>query len=176
VCFVKTKILTGPVRLFPKGYQRIFFIINMIIENHLKVIEASDLIQLIQKIILTGRENMNKFKEIRHPYEDSIFQYHFYCPGCKTIHAISPKVHKVTGDLKNPTVSPSVLATSGHYMPGNTGTCWCQFDKEHPDDPSGFKCYRCHSFIKDGKIQFLSDCTHDLKGCTVGLPDIELFD
>ena len=31
----------------------------------------------------------------------------------------------------------------------------------------------CHSFITDGKIQFLSDCTHDLAGKTVELPDID---
>jgi len=30
----------------------------------------------------------------------------------------------------------------------------------------------CHSFITDGKIQFLSDCTHHLAGQTVDLNDI----
>jgi hypothetical protein len=29
----------------------------------------------------------------------------------------------------------------------------------------------CHSFVTDGKIQFLSDCTHALAGQTVALPD-----
>lgn len=32
---------------------------------------------------------------------------------------------------------------------------------------------RCHSFITDGKIQFLDDCTHSLAGQTVDLPEIE---
>jgi hypothetical protein len=31
--------------------------------------------------------------------------------------------------------------------------------------------YRCHSFVKDGQIQFLGDCFHTLKGKTVDLPD-----
>ena len=30
----------------------------------------------------------------------------------------------------------------------------------------------CHHFIRDGKIQFLGDCTHALRGQTVDLPDI----
>lgn len=31
----------------------------------------------------------------------------------------------------------------------------------------------CHSFIKDGRIQYLGDCTHALKGQTIDLPEIE---
>jgi len=31
---------------------------------------------------------------------------------------------------------------------------------------------RCHSFVKDGHIEFLSDCTHDKAGQTVPLPDL----
>ena len=30
----------------------------------------------------------------------------------------------------------------------------------------------CHSFVTDGRIQFLGDCTHDLAGHTVELPDL----
>jgi hypothetical protein len=29
----------------------------------------------------------------------------------------------------------------------------------------------CHSFITDGKIQFLPDCTHELSGKTVELEE-----
>lgn len=29
----------------------------------------------------------------------------------------------------------------------------------------------CHSFVTDGNIQFLDDCTHELKGKTVPLED-----
>ena len=32
---------------------------------------------------------------------------------------------------------------------------------------------RCHSFVKDGRIQFLLDCYHRLKGQTIELPDID---
>jgi hypothetical protein len=29
----------------------------------------------------------------------------------------------------------------------------------------------CHSYVTDGKIQFLNDCTHELAGQTVDLPE-----
>jgi hypothetical protein len=31
----------------------------------------------------------------------------------------------------------------------------------------------CHSFVTDGRIQFLNDCTHSLAGQTVDLPDFD---
>jgi hypothetical protein len=30
---------------------------------------------------------------------------------------------------------------------------------------------RCHSFVREGRIKFLSDCTHELAGQTVDLPE-----
>lgn len=75
-----------------------------------------------------------------------------------------------------PTFSPSVLVTSGHFSahhkPGSP--CWCTYNAEHlPENPNErvFKCVRCHSFVRDGKIQFLGDCSHELKGQTVDLPE-----
>ena len=56
------------------------------------------------------------------------------------------------GDLEKPTIKPSVLTTL-----------------ELPN-----KKIVCHSFINDGKIQFLSDCTHSFAGQTLDLLDIEL--
>jgi hypothetical protein len=32
---------------------------------------------------------------------------------------------------------------------------------------------RCHSWVKNGEIQFLSDCDHALAGQTVPLPAVE---
>lgn len=54
------------------------------------------------------------------------------------------------GDLSNPTVSPSILV-------------------KHP---TGDKWNVCHSFIKDGKIQYLPDCTHDLAGETIDMANV----
>lgn len=33
-------------------------------------------------------------------------------------------------------------------------------------------CHTCHSFVRDGQIEFLSDCTHALAGKTVSLPAV----
>ena len=100
----------------------------------------------------------------------------FYCPGCNMTHTVyhgsgtGPK-WTWNGDIDKPTFSPSVLVRVGHYIPDRTkGDCWCDYNKEHPDDQD-FKCLICHSFITDGKIQFLNDCSHELAGQTVDLPD-----
>lgn len=79
----------------------------------------------------------------------------FYCPGCKEFHYINDDETKIKdvpvwGFNKNynsPTISPSILV----QWPGN----------------------RCHSFIRDGKIEYLSDCTHELAGKTIELPNID---
>jgi hypothetical protein len=34
------------------------------------------------------------------------------------------------------------------------------------------KTFVCHSFVTDGRIQYLGDCTHAMAGQTVDLPDI----
>jgi len=91
----------------------------------------------------------------------------FWCPGCKEAHSVI-NAWTFNGNYERPTFKPSVLVTSGHYsnrfgMPG----CWCRFYAEHPELEPVFKCSQCHTFITDGQIQFLADCTHELAGKTV---------
>lgn len=102
----------------------------------------------------------------------------FQCPGCGDRHAINTNPNHrwaFNGDVNRPTITPSILVTSGHYCthhkPGDA--CWCDYNKKHPDNPAPFKCYRCHSFVTYGKIQFLNDCTHQLAGQTVDMMDEE---
>jgi hypothetical protein len=102
----------------------------------------------------------------------------FYCSGCKEYHTIhvgrtEHPVWNFNGNYEKPTFSPSVLIRSGHYVPGYENDCWCKYNTEHPDKPAPFKCSRCHSFVTDGKIQYLSDCTHELAGQTVELQNAE---
>lgn len=97
--------------------------------------------------------------------------YTFPCPGCNEDHEISD-VWTFNGDIDSPTFSPSLLRKTGHYVDQRVHDhpCWCDYDKERIEagkEPSGFKCQICHSFIKDGKIEFLSDCTHEMAGQTV---------
>lgn len=83
-----------------------------------------------------------------------------FCPGCQCGHVINlePGSNGVggrkpcwtfNGDERHPTFEPSLLVT---YPYG---------------DPPEIR--RCHSFIRNGQIQFLSDCTHELAGKAVPL-------
>ena len=95
----------------------------------------------------------------------------FYCPACGCCHAPDGK-WSFNGDYDKPTFSPSILVRTGHYLPEHKGdACWCSYNKEHPDDPVPFKCSVCHSFVTDGKIQYLADCTHELAGQTIEIPN-----
>lgn len=101
----------------------------------------------------------------------------FKCPGCDSNHVVNitgtgNQKWGWDGNYERPTLTPSILVTSGHYMSGHHGECWCQYNQEHPDDKC-FECTRCHSFVRNGYIEFLGDCSHKLRGQTVELPDIE---
>lgn len=52
------------------------------------------------------------------------------------------------GNYERPTFSPSIKVEIGHYP-----------------DPSDI----CHSFVTDGKIKYLNDCTHELAEKTIDL-------
>ena len=97
--------------------------------------------------------------------EDRLF---FKCPGCKMVHGIShgpgpgPR-WGWNGNVEKPSFTPSVLVT------------WSE-PSDNPgefDDASKDLKKVCHSFVTDGRIQFLGDCTHALAGQTVDLPDWE---
>lgn len=98
----------------------------------------------------------------------------FWCPGCAEVHGVTVDRGNAAGpqwgwngSLSSPTFTPSIQIKTGHYTGGG---CWCEYDKAHPDDKSGFTCGICHSFVRDGRIEFLSDCTHALAGTTVDIP------
>lgn len=102
----------------------------------------------------------------------------FHCPGCDSSHVvgISGVGGKArwdwNGSFDKPTLNPSVLVRVGHYVPGRANEgCWCDYNRQHPED-ADFECIQCHSFVRDGKIEFLSDCSHALAGKTVDLPPL----
>ena len=98
----------------------------------------------------------------------------FWCPGCDEEHQINVNPGRWTwnGNPESPTFKPSVLVRSGHFVEerGNKETCWCTYAKDHPKEEDLPRCHRCHSFVTDGKIQFLADSSHSLAGKTVDLP------
>lgn len=97
--------------------------------------------------------------------------YAYRCP-CGDTHHLT-KGWQWNGDREKPTFTPSVMVTTGHFIQnGRTDNgCWCTYAKEHPEENLAFGCYRCHSYVRDGMVQFLADCTHPLAGQTVALPD-----
>lgn len=91
----------------------------------------------------------------------------FYCPGCKTHHRVPVTgEHAWTwnGSEEKPTLSPSINIT--WHKTKNEGT-------ERVVDAEGKDVMHvCHSFVVNGRIQFLGDCTHELVGTTVDLPEL----
>lgn len=85
------------------------------------------------------------------------YMYVFWCPGCNCSHGFKTKettdnLHhqwKWNGDMEKPTVTPSI----GTFM----------------DLPN----QRCHLFMKNGQLQFLSDSFHFLAGQTIDMVDVE---
>jgi hypothetical protein len=78
----------------------------------------------------------------------------FTCPGCGIDHGVTVNAARNSegsswewnGSLDLPTFTPSIKCSWGGPQV-------------------------CHSFVRDGRIQFLPDCFHNLKGQTVDLPE-----
>jgi hypothetical protein len=73
--------------------------------------------------------------------------YCFHCPGCGYDHPFHVPAWKWNGSLDKPTFTPSLM-------------CFGTMPEK-----------RCHSYVTDGKIQFLVDSFHELRSKTVELPD-----
>ena len=99
----------------------------------------------------------------------------FWCPGCEKSHLVRVQGEGswgFNGSVHAPTFTPSVLVTSGHYIPGHfDNECWCKYNAARPGQEKPFECTACHSFVTDGRIQFCPDSTHAMAGQTVDLPD-----
>lgn len=87
----------------------------------------------------------------------------FWCPGCDGAHMIRvasadrPGGWGFNGNAEKPTFTPSVKVT---YPGSDAGV-------------DGAPPAICHSFVTDGRVQFLADCTHARAGQTVDLPDFD---
>lgn len=96
----------------------------------------------------------------------------FSCPGCGQVHflPIVPGPHAswaFSGDATYPTLSPSIAAQGMLAEFGDDGE-WT--GKWILDGSGNTIPYVCHSFLRNGLLEFLSDCTHTLAGQTVELP------
>ncbi len=93
----------------------------------------------------------------------------FWCPGCEEMHAIKIEgapAWEWDGNVNAPTISPSIRVRGKRRLT----------DDEHRRIMAGERLeipdQCCHSFVRAGQIEFLSDCTHPLAGKTVPLPDL----
>lgn len=73
-----------------------------------------------------------------------------------------PSAWGFNGSLTAPTLTPSVLVHShGTFVNSNLEGDALMAASNKTTTP------QCHTFIREGRIQFLSDCTHELAGQTV---------
>lgn len=83
----------------------------------------------------------------------------FWCASCghgHTVGVTGPGAWGYNGDDEKPTLTPSVLVYERRKTDGSIYSP------------------RCHSFVRDGRIEYLGDCGHELAGQTVDL--LELSD
>jgi hypothetical protein len=84
----------------------------------------------------------------------------FECPGCGSRHRIrltGPGPNwTFDGDVNLPTISPSIRAQ------------W--------DEGEARTAHVCHSHVRKGRIEYLTDSTHVLSGKTVDLPELPLHE
>lgn len=90
------------------------------------------------------------------------------CPGCEDNHQVHVGRWSWNGDLELVTLSPSLLV-GGVQWDAEVYPYFKRRSERHPDVAVGDQI-TCHSFVTDGRIQFLSDSTHVLAGQTVDLP------
>ena len=86
--------------------------------------------------------------------------YYFDCPGCKERHSVitcpigSDDVGcwQFNGDVEAPTVRPGIMSR----IPAS-------------DDS---EASICHVFVTDGRLYFWHDCTHELRGLSIEMEEI----
>ena len=103
----------------------------------------------------------------------------FYCPGCQTYHSFDSR-WSFNGSMEKPTFTPSLKVGPWWGMPPEADLDLRDENGNRKLDENGriFGAQEmlCHSFVTDGMIRFLPDCTHPLAGKTVPIPDISSTD
>ncbi|HWU21104.1 MAG TPA: DUF6527 family protein [Nocardioides sp.] len=96
----------------------------------------------------------------------------FRCPGCDDNHTVRINCADgwdFNGNLEHPTFTPSVLVHAVQWPEASGPVVGDRRRDRHPGVQPGEQTV-CHSFVTEGRIQFLGDCTHQLAGQTVDLP------
>lgn len=118
---------------------------------------------------------MAKVRDVKNQ-AGAIIGQEIFCPACKCAHPFDSR-WEFNGDYEKPTFKPSMHVSSGHYVSGiKHDHCWCTYNAEQiakGEKIAPFSCGICHSFVTNGQIIFLSDCTHAMAGQIVGLEDFK---
>lgn len=104
---------------------------------------------------------------VQHRPDVNEFNFMFFCPGCECGHGIVTHMGNrwtFNGDMVKPTISPSILVTGVQPLSDEEWEVYMAGGTKPEKRP-----LVCHSFVNNGMIQFLSDCTHKLAGQTVPL-------
>lgn len=107
------------------------------------------------------------------------FYLSFWCPACRDQHSYvigGGRGWTWDGDLESPTFSPSLLVhPRRRFKPGTTDA---EIEAARLVTPEGEPLagitettFRCHLFLRSGKIQYCGDCDHALAGQTIDLPE-----
>jgi hypothetical protein len=103
----------------------------------------------------------------RTEWDGKFIGYSFKCPGCGNYHNVHTQFPNsgghvwklVNNDMNNPSFSPSLNQTTGHFCPGQKQPPDCSLCNEGMD-----ACGRCHVIVTEGKLNFCPDSTHHLSG------------
>ena len=70
------------------------------------------------------------------------------------------------GDTEKPTLRPSVLTQGNEQITAEEHALLMAGKRVEP------RPYRCHTWVTDGKAQFLGDCSHALRDQTVDMLEV----
>jgi hypothetical protein len=96
----------------------------------------------------------------------------FICPGCQELHQVRVEGDRpwgFNGDFERPTFTPSILVQGKKLVRDTAGKWTGEWER---DAGGNLIPTVCHSFVTDGQISFLGDCTHALRGQVVPLQPI----
>ncbi|MDR5013480.1 DUF6527 family protein [Aeromonas veronii] len=120
---------------------------------------------------------MGGFTRISSILEKSGGMIFFECPGCSMLHGVNVEAEGRprwgwNGSVDKPTFTPSIMVQFEQGEPPCTDLEMAE--KIHRGEVVQTRVAKvCHSFVTDGRIQFLNDCTHHLAGQTVVIPPLE---
>lgn len=98
--------------------------------------------------------------------------YSHWCPACKEMHSLFDTWTFVNNDLSRPTFTPSFKHEGLKRIFTATGEWTGEWELNKFDRPIK---YVCHYILTDGILNFCNDCTHDMKGKQVPLPQLPTF-